>query len=33
MRILELLSLLVTIIGFPLAIFVFVYEQRRERDN
>jgi len=33
MRNLELLSLLVTIIGFPLAIFVFVYEQRRERDN
>jgi hypothetical protein len=24
---------LVTVIGFPLAIFVFAYEQRREREN
>ena len=30
---LELLSYLVTIVGFPLAIFVFIYEQRREREN
>ena len=30
---LELLSYLVTIFGLPLAIFVFVYEQRRERRN
>jgi hypothetical protein len=29
----ELLSYVVTVVGFPLAIFVFVYEQRRERDN
>lgn len=30
---LELVSYLVTIFGLPLAIFVFVYEQRRERRN
>ena len=29
----ELLSYVVTVIGLPLAIAVFVYEQRRERDN
>lgn len=29
----ELLSYMVTVIGLPLAIFVFTYEQRRERAN
>ncbi|MEY3608681.1 MAG: hypothetical protein RLZZ447_1469 [Verrucomicrobiota bacterium] len=29
----ELLSYLVTVIGLPLAIMIFVYEQRRERQN
>ena len=29
----ELLSYVVTTIGLPLAIVVFVYEQKRERDN
>jgi hypothetical protein len=29
----ELLSYIVTVIGLPLAIAVFVYEQRKERDN
>jgi len=29
----ELLSYVVTVIGLPLAIFVFLYEQRKERDN
>jgi hypothetical protein len=29
----ELLSYIVTTIGLPLAIFVFVYEQKKERDN
>jgi hypothetical protein len=29
----ELLSYLVTVVGFPLAILVFVYEQRRERES
>jgi hypothetical protein len=29
----EMLSYLVTIIGFPLAIYVFLHEQRRERQN
>jgi hypothetical protein len=29
----ELLSYVVTVIGLPLAILVFVYEQRKERDN
>ena len=29
----ELLSYIVTALGLPLAIFVFVYEQRKERDN
>lgn len=29
----ELLSYVVTVVGLPLAIAVFVYEQRKERDN
>ncbi len=29
----ELLSYVVTVIGLPLAITVFIYEQRKERDN
>lgn len=29
----ELLSYVVTVIGLPLAIAVFIYEQRKERDN
>lgn len=29
----ELLSYVVTVIGLPLAISVFIYEQRKERDN
>lgn len=29
----ELLSYVVTVIGLPLAIYVFVFEQRKERDN
>lgn len=29
----ELLSYVVTVVGLPLAIAVFVYDQRRERDN
>lgn len=29
----ELLSYVVTVIGLPLAILVFIYEQRKERDN
>lgn len=29
----ELLSYLVTVFGLPFAIAVFIYEQRRERDN
>jgi hypothetical protein len=29
----ELLSYVVTVIGLPLAIGVFLYEQRREREN
>lgn len=29
----ELLSYVVTVIGLPMAIAVFVYEQRKERDN
>ena len=28
----EILSYIVTVIGLPLAIFVFIYEQRKERD-
>lgn len=29
----ELLSYVVTVIGLPLAIFVFLFEQRKEREN
>src|SRR5688500_9375025 len=29
----ELLSYVVTVIGLPMAILVFLYEQRKERDN
>jgi len=29
----ELLSYVVTVVGLPLAILVFIYEQRREREN
>jgi hypothetical protein len=29
----ELLSYIVTVFGLPLAIYVFLYEQRKERDN
>jgi hypothetical protein len=29
----ELLSYVVTVIGLPLAIFVFFFEQRKEREN
>ena len=29
----ELLSYIVTTIGFPSAILVFLYEQKKERDN
>lgn len=29
----ELLSYIVTVIGLPLAILVFIYEQRKEREN
>jgi hypothetical protein len=29
----ELLSYIVTVVGLPLAIFVFFFEQRKERDN
>ncbi|MBU0621644.1 MAG: hypothetical protein KJ795_07340 [Gammaproteobacteria bacterium] len=29
----ELLSYIVTVVGLPLAIFVFIFEQRKERDN
>ena len=29
----ELASYIVTVIGLPLAIFVFIFEQRKERDN
>lgn len=33
MEIWELLSYIVTVIGLPLAILVFLYEQRKEREN
>ena len=33
MTILEMLSYAVTIFGLPLAIFVFLFEQRKEREN
>jgi hypothetical protein len=29
----ELLSYIVTVVGLPLAILVFIYEQRKEREN
>lgn len=29
----EMLSYVVTVVGLPLAIAVFIYEQRKERDN
>lgn len=29
----ELMSYVVTVIGLPMAIFVFIFEQRKERDN
>ena len=29
----ELASYIITVIGLPLAIFVFIFEQRKERDN
>ena len=29
----ELLSYIVTVFGLPLAIYVFLYEQRKERNN
>jgi hypothetical protein len=29
----ELMSYVVTVIGLPLAIFVFLFEQRKEREN
>jgi hypothetical protein len=29
----ELLSYIVTVFGLPLAIFIFLYEQRKEREN
>jgi hypothetical protein len=29
----ELLSYIVTVVGLPCAIFVFLYEQRKEREN
>jgi hypothetical protein len=29
----ELMSYVVTVVGLPVAIAVFIYEQRRERDN
>ena len=29
----ELLSYIVTVFGFPLAIFAFIIEQRKEREN
>jgi len=29
----ELLSYIVTVIGLPVAIAIFIYEQRKERDN
>ena len=29
----EMLSYIVTVVGLPLAIFVFLFEQRKEREN
>ena len=33
MEVWELLSYVVTVIGLPMAVSVFIYEQRKERDN
>ena len=33
MEVWELLSYVVTVIGLPMAVTVFIYEQRKERDN
>ena len=33
MPVLEALSYIVTILGFPTAVFVFLYEQRKSRSN
>lgn len=33
MEVWELLSYVVTVIGLPMAISIFIYEQRKERDN
>ena len=33
MEVFELLSYIVTVIGLPLAIIVFLFEQRKEREN
>lgn len=33
MAVLEALSYIVTILGFPTAIFVFIYEERKSREN
>ena len=33
MEVWELLSYMVTVIGLPGAIGIFIYEQRKERDN
>jgi hypothetical protein len=33
MQVWELLSYIVTVVGLPLAIFVFIYEQRKAREN
>ena len=33
LEIFELLSYVVTIVGFPFAILIFIYEQRKERQN
>ena len=29
----ELLSYVVTVVGLPMAIFVFLFQQRKEREN
>lgn len=29
----ELLSYIITVIGLPFALFIFIYEQRKEREN
>ena len=33
MEVWELLSYMVTVIGLPVALGIFIYEQRKERDN